>query len=192
MLADKGLSYGIFHGGMEQDERERALIKFRNGSHRLLITTDLASRGLDIPEIEAIIHYQLPGSQDIFTHRNGRTARMNAAGTAYMLFAAGDYLPTYISASTEQETLPQKAILPPKAPWRTLYIGAGRKEKINKMDIVGMLLQKGKLTREELGLVEVLDHASYAAVSSKKIEKVFGLIRNEKIKNKKVRIEISW
>jgi superfamily II DNA/RNA helicase len=192
MLADKGLSYGIFHGGMEQDERERALIKFRNGSHRLLITTDLASRGLDIPEIEAIIHYQLPGSQDIFTHRNGRTARMNAAGTAYMLLAAGDYLPTYISASTEQETLPQKAILPPKAPWRTLYIGAGRKEKINKMDIVGMLLQKGKLTREELGLVEVLDHASYAAVSSKKIEKVFGLIRNEKIKNKKVRIEISW
>ncbi len=192
LLADKGLPYGIFHGGMEQDERERALIKFRNGSHRLLITTDLASRGLDIPEIEAIIHYQLPGSQDIFTHRNGRTARMNAAGTAYMLLAAGDYLPTYISASTEQETLPQKAILPPKAPWRTMYIGAGRKEKINKMDIVGMLLQKGKLTREELGLVEVLDHASYAAVNSKKIEKVFGLIRNEKIKNKKVRIEISW
>jgi len=84
LLLDKGLSHGIFHGGMEQDDRERALIKFRNGSHRLLITTDLASRGLDIPEIETVIHYQLPHSEDIFVHRNGKTARMNAKVTAYL------------------------------------------------------------------------------------------------------------
>jgi superfamily II DNA/RNA helicase len=186
------MAHGIFHGGMEQEDRERSLIKFRNGSHRLLITTDLASRGLDIPEIEAIIHYQLPVSQDVFTHRNGRTARMNAAGTSFLLLSANDHLPPFIKEAPEQETLPDKITLPDKSPWRTLYIAAGKKEKINKMDIVGMLLQKGKLAREELGLVEVLDHASYASVKSNKIEKVLALIKNEKIKNKKVRVEVSW
>ena len=191
LLNEKGLAHGIFHGGLDQDERERALIKFRNGSHRLLITTDLASRGLDIPDIEAVIHYQLPGTQDIFTHRNGRTARMNAAGTSYLLLSAKDHLPAFLKETPEPETLPGKNILPGKPAWCTLYIAAGKKEKINKMDIVGMLLQKGKLAKEELGLVEVLDHSSYAAVRRDKIEIVVELIRNEKIKNKKVRLEIS-
>ena len=192
LLLDKGLAHGIFHGGLEQEDRERALIKFRNGSHRVLITTDLASRGLDIPEIEAVIHYQLPGTSDIFTHRNGRTARMNAKGTSYLLLAAYDHLPPFLTEQPELETLPEKTILPGKAPWRTLFIGAGKKEKINKMDVVGLILQKGKLAREELGLVDVLDHAAYAAVHSGKIEKVVSLLKDEKIKNKKVKIEISW
>ncbi|MEI7661062.1 MAG: DEAD/DEAH box helicase [Bacteroidota bacterium] len=191
LLMDKGLPHGVFHGGLEQEARERILIKFRNGTISLLITTDLASRGLDIPDIEAIIHYQLPGSQDIFTHRNGRTARMNAAGTAYLLLSANDHLPPFIKESIEVEPLPEQNILPGKTPWSTLYIAAGKKEKINKMDIVGMLLQKGKLAKDELGLVEVLDHASYAAVRRDKVKAVVELIRNEKIKNKKVRIEVS-
>ena len=191
LLAEKGLAHGIFHGGLEQEERERALIKFRNGSHPLLITTDLASRGLDIPDIEAVIHYQLPGSHAIFTPRNGRTARMNAAGTSFLLPSATDHIPPFIREIPEQEPLPEKVVLPEKSPWVTLYLAAGKKEKINKMDIVGMLLQKGKLAKEELGLVEVLDHGSYAAVRSDKIRTVLELIRNEKIKNKKVRIEIA-
>jgi ATP-independent RNA helicase DbpA len=191
LLSEKGLAHGVFHGGLEQEDRERALIKFRNGSHRLLISTDLASRGLDIPEIEAVIHYQLPASLDIFTHRNGRTARMNAAGTAFLLLTATEHIPPFIKETAEVEKLPEKIRLPDKSPWRTLYVSAGKKEKINKMDIVGMLLQKGNLAKDELGLVEVLDHASYASVRSDKIEKVLKLIRNEKIKNKKVRIEIS-
>ncbi|MGE0637361.1 MAG: DbpA RNA binding domain-containing protein, partial [Bacteroidia bacterium] len=82
-------------------------------------------------------------------------------------------------------------VLPPTARWRTLYSAAGKKEKINKMDIVGMLLQKGQLAKDELGLIEVLDHSSYAAVSNHKVEQVLGLIRNEKIKNKKIKIAIS-
>ena len=60
LLREKGIDRETFHGGMEQDERERALLKFRNDSTRILITTDLASRGLDIPEVESIVHYQLP------------------------------------------------------------------------------------------------------------------------------------
>jgi superfamily II DNA/RNA helicase len=191
LLSEKGLAHGIFHGGMEQEDRERSLIKFRNGSHRMLITTDLASRGLDIPEIEAVIHYQLPPTQDVFTHRNGRTARMNAEGTAYLLLSVSDRLPDFLTEKPEQESLPEKIALPGNTPWTTLYISAGKKDKVNKMDIVGMLLQKGKLAKEELGLIEVLDHSSYAAVSSIQIDQVLQLIKNEKIKNKKVKIEIS-
>jgi len=191
LLAEHRLAHGIFHGGMDQEDRERALIKFRNGSYRMLITTDLASRGLDIPEIEAVVHYQLPGSEDVFTHRNGRTARMNANGTAYLMLAVEDHLPEFLSETPEMETLPESFILPENAPWRTMYIGAGKKEKINKMDIVGMLLQKGKLQKEELGLVEVLDHFSYAAIKSEKLEEVLTIIRHEKIKNRKVKMDES-
>ena len=191
LLSEHGLAHGIFHGGMDQEDRERALIKFRNGSYRMLITTDLASRGLDIPEIEAVVHYQLPSSEDVFTHRNGRTARMNASGSAYLMLAVEDHLPTFLIETPEKMELPEHFVLPEKAPWRTIYIGSGKKEKVNKMDIVGLMLQKGKLAKEELGLVEVLDHFAYAAVKSEKIETVLGLIRGEKIKNKKVKFDIS-
>ena len=157
----------------------------------MLITTDLASRGLDIPEIEAVIHYQLPATLDVFIHRNGRTARMNATGVAYLLLAADDFIPPFIPGTPELQTLPSNILLPEKALWQTLYIASGKKDKINKMDIVGMLLQKGGLAKEELGRVEVLDYTSYAAVRSDKISKVLEAIRSEKIKGKKVKMEIS-
>ncbi len=191
LLKNKGLSHGVFHGKMEQEDRERALIRLRNGTNTILITTDLASRGLDIPEIENIIHYQLPHTEDIFVHRNGRTARMNAKGTAYLILSEGEYTPTFIKEKPAEETLPEKNIIPENTPWCTLYIAAGKKDKINKMDIVGMLLQKGKINKDELGLIEVLDFTSYAAVNRKKIDSVLELIRNEKIKNKKVKMEVS-
>ncbi len=191
LLWDKGLAHGIFHGGMEQEDRERALIKFRNGSHKILITTDLASRGLDIPEIENVIHYQLPHTEDIFIHRNGRTARMNAKGTSYLLLSETEHVPVFIKESPSVEELPTVNVMPEKSEWITLYIASGKKDKINKIDIVGLLLQKGNLKKEELGLIEVLDYTSYAAVNSKKIESLIQLIKNEKIKNKKVKMEIS-
>jgi ATP-independent RNA helicase DbpA len=191
LLSEHGLAHGVFHGGMDQEDRERALIKFRNGSYCMLITTDLASRGLDIPEIEAVVHYQLPASEDVFTHRNGRTARMNASGSAYLMLAIEDHLPDFLTETPEKLQLPDSFDLPEKAPWRTIYIGSGKKEKVNKMDIVGLMLQKGKLEKDELGRVEVLDHFAYAAVKSDKIESVLGLIRGEKIKNKKVKFDIS-
>ncbi|WCT14825.1 DEAD/DEAH box helicase [Mucilaginibacter jinjuensis] len=190
LLYDMGLPHDIFHGGMEQDDRERALIKFRNGSHRILITTDLASRGLDIPEIEHIIHYQLPHNEEAFIHRNGRTARMHATGTSYLMLTP-DEKPAYLKEVPEIEDLSADPVLPKPSPWATLYIAAGKKDKINKVDIVGLLLQKGELAKEDLGLIEVLDHSSYAAVKRNRIERVVQLVKNEKIKGKKIRIEIS-
>jgi ATP-independent RNA helicase DbpA len=190
LLYDRGLPHDIFHGGMEQDDRERALLKFRNGSHRLLITTDLASRGLDIPEIEHVVHYQLPHNEEAYTHRNGRTARMHAKGTSYLILSP-DEKPAYLREMPEIEELPADPQLPPLSPWATLYVAAGKKDKVNKIDIVGLLLKKAELAKEDVGLIEVLDHSSYAAVKRNRIERAVQLIKGEKIKNKKVKIDIS-
>ncbi|MGZ3866274.1 MAG: DEAD/DEAH box helicase [Bacteroidia bacterium] len=191
LLWKKKLAHGIFHGGMDQEDRERALIKFRNGSHKILVTTDLAARGLDIPEIEIVIHYQLPLTEDAFIHRNGRTARMHAKGTAYLVMGEGDHFPEFIEEKPTEEKFSQVAELPPPPQWNTLYIAAGKKDKINKMDIVGTILQKGKLNKDELGLIEVLDHSSYAAVSRTKIDSLVRILKDERIKGRKIKIEIS-
>lgn len=190
-LARNKVGHGFYHGGMEQSEREEMLIKFRNGSINILITTDLAARGLDIPEVDTIIHYQLPKTEEVMIHRNGRTARMHAAGTAYFLLDTDDYLPAFTGPAPEEEELPEKLTIPKPCAWKTLYIAAGKKDKINKTDIVGMILQKGQLQKDELGKIEVLDHSSYVAIKSSKIFKALQLIKEEKIKNKKVRMGIS-
>lgn len=190
LLIDKDLAHDIFHGGMEQDERERALLKFRNGSIKILITTDLASRGLDIPEVGCIIHYQLPYTEDAFLHRNGRTARMNAKGTAYLMIADDEKYP-FLKSDIEAEKLKGDYKLPKDSQWQTLYIAAGKKDKVNKIDIVGLLLKKGGLQKEDVGLIEVKDQSSYVAVKRKMVNKVLSALSNERIKNKKVKIEIA-
>nr|WP_197286255.1 DEAD/DEAH box helicase [Pedobacter sp. PACM 27299] len=190
LLIDKDLAHDIFHGGMEQDERERALLKFRNGSIKILITTDLASRGLDIPEVEYIIHYQLPYTEDAFLHRNGRTARMNAKGTAYLVIADDEKYP-FLKADIETENLKGSFALPKDSQWQTLYIAAGKKDKVNKIDIVGLLLKKGGLEKDDVGLIEVKDTASYVAVKRNMVGRVLAALNNEKIKNKKVKIEVA-
>jgi ATP-independent RNA helicase DbpA len=182
---------GIYHGGMEQIDREKALILFRNGSTSCLVTTDLAARGLDIPEIEYIIHYHLPLTQEAFIHRNGRTARMNASGTMFLILSPGEKVPAYLDADPAMEELPADNALPELAPWKTIYISAGRKDKVNKIDIVGFLLQQGNLKKEELGRIDVLDYASYAAVSAAKADEVVRRVKNISIKKKNVKIEIA-
>lgn len=190
-LTQYKVAHGFYHGGLDQIDREKTLIKLRNGSIHILITTDLAARGLDIPEIESIIHYQLPASEDIMIHRNGRTARMHADGTAYFLLDHDDHLPKFLSSIPEETELPKKLTLPAACEWKTLYISAGKKDKINKMDVVGMLLQKGQLEKDELGKIDILDHSAYAAIKASKINKTLQLVKDEKIKNKKVKMEVA-
>jgi ATP-independent RNA helicase DbpA len=190
LLIDKDLVHDVFHGGMEQDERERALLKFRNGSVKILITTDLASRGLDIPEVEYIIHYQLPYTEDAFLHRNGRTARMNAKGTAYLMVSEGEKYP-FLNDSMEVESLKGNYNVPVDSQWQTLYIAAGKKDKVNKIDIVGLLLKKGGLQKDDVGLIEVKDQTSYVAVKRSMVGQLLSKLAGEKIKNKKVKIEVS-
>ncbi len=191
LLAEKGIERETFHGGMEQDERERALLKFRNDSSRILITTDLAARGLDIAEVESIVHYQLPPKEDAFIHRNGRTARMNAKGFVYLIMTPEENFP-FIKSNTQEDPLSGNYNIPEKTPFVTLYLSAGKKDKINKVDIVGFLIKKGGLQKEDIGLIEVKDTSSYVAVRRDNAKKLVAQLQKEKIKNKKLKIEIAY
>ncbi|HSC52646.1 MAG TPA: DEAD/DEAH box helicase [Phnomibacter sp.] len=191
LLKEKDILNVFYHGAMEQRERESALCKFRNGTSNVLVTTDLAARGLDIDNIRYIIHYHLPSTQEIFTHRNGRTARMEASGTAIMLVGPGERLPDYIPADTEKVELPETAIIPGKPQWTTLFIAAGKKDKVNKMDIVGFLTNKGQLKKEDIGIIEVKDFYSFVAIRKLKANNTLHAIKDEKIKNKKVKIAVA-
>jgi superfamily II DNA/RNA helicase len=179
------IEHGIFSGGMEQKDRERSLIKFRNGTHRLLIATDLAARGIDVPEIDFIIHYQLPLKASEFTHRNGRTARMHQEGIAYVL-SERKTLPDFIKTNEYkiQETKIDNEILEKT----TLFISGGRKDKISKGDIAGLFLKEGNLKKEELGLIELKQDCAFVAVPQKKAEALIASLNNSKLKKKKVRV----
>lgn len=190
-LNEKGIYTTYYHGGMDQEERERALIQFRNGSMSYLITTDLAARGLDIPEMKHVIHYHLPAKEDEFTHRNGRTARMQASGTAYIVAHESEKKLDYLDYSMEVLVVDQAKALPKPPQFQTIYISGGKKNKLNKIDIVGFFSQKGKLEKGDLGLIEVKDFISFAAVKFNKVKDLLHAIKDEKMKGKKFKIEVA-
>jgi superfamily II DNA/RNA helicase len=191
LLSEKGIYNEFYHGGMEQQQRDSALSKFRNGTTNVLVTTDLASRGLDIAHIRYIIHYHLPLTEDAFTHRNGRTARMDASGTAILILSEEEKFPEYIHEEAETISLPENSILPEKPKWATLFIAAGKKDKVNKVDIVGFLTNRGQLKKEDIGLIDVKDFFSFVAIRKVKMNHVLHLIKDQKIKNKKVKMEVA-
>lgn len=191
LLIPKGIQTGYYHGGMDQDDRERILVQFRNGSLNYLVTTDLAARGLDIPEMNHVIHYHLPSKESEFVHRNGRTARMHASGTAYIIQFKEDKMPDYISADLDVLQISKGKSLPNRPEYQTIYVSGGKKNKLNKSDIVGFFLQKGKLDKSDLGLIEVKDFISFAAVRSSAVKTLLSNIRDEKMKGKKYKIEVA-
>lgn len=193
-LQQEGFSVSAFHGGLEQRDRERALYRFAGGSALTLVSTDLAARGLDIDDVRHIIHYHLPLNDDAFTHRNGRTARWDREGEAWVIVGPEEVLPDYMAeASAHDTSLPsgegQGRAAVPKPLWTTLYIGKGRKDKINKVDIVGFLSKVGGLQRQELGRVDIGDHWAFAAVARQQADAVLRRVRGQKIKGVKTLIE---
>lgn len=176
-----------YHGGMEQDDRERALIRFRNGSADFLVSTDLAARGLDIPAVEHVIHYQLPLKEAEFIHRSGRTGRQDADGVVFMFLDPTKNVPDFIPEHHDYEVIHNEP-LPEPPKWKTIYISGGKKDKINKVDIVGFLHKTGGLRPDEIGLITVLDYSSFAAIRSDIAEEVVPELRNQKIKGKKQKI----
>ncbi|MBQ8008830.1 MAG: DEAD/DEAH box helicase [Bacteroidaceae bacterium] len=188
-LQAKKFPCDMFHGGMEQDDRERSLYKFRNGTIPVLISTDLASRGLDIPGIDNVIHYHLPVNEEAFTHRNGRTARWDATGQAYMILGPEEHLPEFVDSETPVYELKEETPKPPKQTWSTIYIGRGKKDKLNKVDVVGFLYKKGRLDRDDVGQVDVKDHYAFVAVKRAKTNQLLKLVAGEKIKGMRTIIE---
>lgn len=188
-LQAKRFPCDMFHGGMEQDDRERSLYKFRNGTCPVLVSTDLAARGLDIPGIDNVIHYHLPVNDESFIHRNGRTARWDATGQSYLILGPEEHLPEYVDADTLVYELPDETPKPPKQEWATIYIGRGKKDKLNKVDVVGFFYKKGRLDRNDVGQVDVKDHYAFVAVKRSKVNQLLQLVAGEKIKGMRTIIE---
>ena len=187
-LERHNVNHACFSGGMEQKDRERALIKFRNGTCQILIATDLAARGIDIPEMKYIIHYELPIHEEEFTHRNGRTARVNAKGTAYLIKWEKESLPEFIKGSKKvdiSKKAPQKAQF-----WETLFISGGRKDKISKGDIAGLFFKQGGLNKDQLGVIELKQDCTFVAVPLSIANELVDKLNNTRLKKKKVRISV--
>lgn len=190
-LRGMGISAGVFHGGMEQRDRERALYKFYNGSCNVLVSTDLAARGLDIPGIDHIIHYHLPLNEEAYIHRNGRTARWDAEGSAYLLLGPQEFCPEYLQGKPSRLDLPARLPSPAQPRWATIYIGKGKKDKVNKVDIVGFFSKVGELQREQLGRIDVLPSWAYAAVDRRVAKTLLQKVRGQKIKGQKTIFELA-
>ena len=185
-LTETGIAHTCFHGDMEQIERERALVQFRNGTHRLIVATDLAARGLDIPEIKFIMHYQLPGRDHEFVHRNGRTARMKSDGTAYILKWVDEELPQYVKGAGVEKL--KEAPLPPVSKWATLYISGGRRDKISKGDIAGLFIKQGNISGDALGIIEIKQDCAFVAVNASMASRLVDTLNNSRLKTKKIRV----
>ena len=189
-LLEQGFVTSCFHGGLEQKQREDALYKFSNGSANVLVSTDLASRGLDIPNIQNIVHYHLPESEDGYIHRVGRTARWDATGRTFFILSSGERIPDYVNGDiVPYVDMPCQQTEPPLPRMATLYIGKGKKDKISKGDIVGFLCKTGGLQSDEIGRIDVKDRYSYVAVRREKLQQVIRLAQGEKIKGIKTIIE---
>ena len=201
-LRQQGFVTSCFHGGLEQRQREDQLYRFSNGSANVLVATDLASRGLDIPNIQNIIHYHLPESEEGYIHRVGRTARWDATGRTFFILNSGEHIPEYVEgdvvnyaeAEPQQTTPPQQTTAaqqttPPQPRMATIYLGKGKKDKISKGDIVGFLCKAGGLKADEIGRIDVKDRYSYAAIKREKLRQVLQQTRGEKLKGIKTIVE---
>ena len=197
-LREQGFTVSVFHGGMEQDQREAQLYRFSNGSANVLVCTDLASRGLDIPDIQNIIHYHIPLGQEGYIHRVGRTARWDKAGNTYFILGPSEFVPDYIQGASSMPAYELKATtaedgqIPavPSPRMVTIYIGKGKKDKISKGDIVGFLCKSGNLTSEDIGRIDVKERYSYVAVSREKVTELLQNVAGEKIKGIKTVVEV--
>lgn len=184
-LKAEGVSHCVYHGNMEQRDREKAVYRFSNGSCRVMVSTDLASRGLDIQGIDNVIHYHLPLDEKAFVHRNGRTGRWDAHGHAFLLLGPEEHCPDYLPVEPPRFGLPARTSRPLPSEWVTLYIGKGKKDKINKIDIVGFLLKTGALEKDQVGRIDVLPGWSYVAVRREVSSALLRRIKGEKIKGVK-------
>lgn len=187
-LRQNRLPVGLYHGGLEQIDREKAIDLLNNGTTPILVSTDLASRGLDIDQVQAVIHYHMPPSVESWTHRNGRTARMGADGTVYVITADGENLPEYVDFDREYIPTGEKNDNPIKSDISTLHFNAGKKEKISRGDVVGFMINKGGLDSSQVGKIVVKDHCVLVALPRNKADEVLSALMPHKIKNKRVRI----
>jgi len=190
-LTGLGFSVSCYHGGLDQQERERRLYKFICGSANILVSTDLASRGLDIPHVENIVHYHLPETNENYIHRIGRTTRWDSTGRSFFIVSSGEEKRMReLESNVEDYDMPSTSNMTPAEPRNvTLYIGRGKKDKISKGDIVGFLCKKGGLRSDEIGRIDIKERYAYAAVPRQKAKQVLRNVQGEKIKKQNTKVE---
>ena len=187
-LTKASLHCVAYNGAMEQKQRELALYRFTSGCSNILVSTDLAARGLDIKDVRHVVHYQRALSADIFTHRNGRTARWEAEGAVYMMAFENKELPDFVPAELEEYTLPRRNTLPSAPEWVALYVGKGKRDKISRGDLAGFFMKKGGLKPDDVGTILVFPDYSYVAVKMNHMREVLKKVAGEKIKGVKTLI----
>lgn len=190
-LRDAGYVVSAFHGGMEQREREEAIYRFANKSASVLVGTDLAARGLDIPDVQNIVHYNLPVGEDEYVHRVGRTGRWDASGRAFMIIGPEEHLPEYVKVPTSEYHMPDTTVPVPQPAMATLYIGKGKKDKVSKGDILGFLCKTCSLKGSDIGRIDVYERYAYAAVSRKLAAAALKRAAGCKIKGMKTKVELA-
>ena len=179
----------LYHGALDQQQRAMAIDLFSNGTAPVLVATDLAARGLDITDVANVIHYHLPVDEAAWTHRNGRTARMNATGTIWVITSEADNIPEYITFDREYQ--PKQTEKPMTGTMMaTIYLNAGKKEKISKGDVAGYIAASGETAPDEIGKIAVHDHHSVVAVPENKVKATVKALSDKKLKGKRVRVSI--
>lgn len=187
-LTDNNADSTLYHGGLDQIDREKAVAMFNNASRPLLVATDLAARGLDIAAVENIIHYHQPLQEETYTHRNGRTARIDRDGDIFVLIAPGEDTAPFINFD---DTFHVDTNLSGnlKTDMQTLYISSGKKEKISRGDILGFLTSQEGIEGNHIGKIDVYDHYSLVAIHSTDAAALLAKGRNFRIKGSNRRIQ---
>lgn len=189
-LEAQGVDCVLYHGALDQNEREKAIARFNNGSRSVLVATDLAARGLDIEHVSHIVHYHQPLTPEAYTHRNGRTARVDRSGDIYVLLGPEEDVKEFIDIDDTMELDPTHPVRP-RSDLETLFIGEGRKEKLSRGDIAGFLIKEAGLAPEEVGKIDIMDHYALVAVPRAKAAEVVQCASAAKLKGKKRRVLIA-
>lgn len=188
-LRRAGIHAGLYHGALEQQERELAVDLLNNGSTPILVSTDLGSRGLDIDSVDYVIHYHMPMTSESWIHRNGRTGRQDADGAVYVITSENDTVPDYVV--TDRPYSPTGSSPDPIRPhYFTLYFNLGKKEKISRGDIAGFIAKAGGIEGSAIGAINVADHSAIAAVKTDAAlpERLAATLSEQRLKGKKVRV----
>lgn len=183
-LKRHGIPAVLYHGAMDQRDREKAIAMFNNGSRPVLVATDLAARGLDIEGVNNVIHYHQPLTEETYTHRNGRTARVDNTGDVFVLTGPDEDIKEYIDFDTTRYLDSDKQYAG-QPQYETLYFSAGKREKLSKGDILGFLVKEGGLSADQIGKIDVYDHYALAALDRNASEALMKNIKNKKIKGEK-------
>ncbi len=192
-LHQKGHSVIDIHGDLDQKDRNESVIAFSNGSKRIMVATDVASRGLDIKDIELVINYDLPFDQEVYTHRIGRTGRADAKGTAISLYGPSEsekcaYI-TSAARTAEMKELRVDATFKMLSEYDTLCINGGKKTKLRAGDILGTLCKEIGIDPKMIGKINIADTKSYVALHHTVTDNVLKALKKTPIKKKRY---ITW